>query len=498
MRKNLLALSIAAMVGGLSGAASAAVITAGTTATVLEPTTTGVGHILTVPYFSTQGNNKTLLNIVNTDTINGKAVKLRFRGAANSDDIFDITVYLSPGDVWTADVAADAAGFSRLVTDDNSCTLPSKQDIKNIGNNGRFKTDRVQAADPAQTREGYIEILNTANIPPLTGAVAGTNSALYNAIKHVGKTAPCTSGVMSLQDTDINAVAGDANQYQTRGYDNPTGGLTANWVLVNVNGFASHSGEAVAVRANLAAGGVSAPANVVWFPQTTDPVLVAPATVTSDPLLQLPAFLAQVAQYDLPDLSTPYVVAPGAGQPELQAIALANSLATLAVTNEYLTGNGFSTDWVFSMPTRRYAVALNYAAPAATRLLFNGANAAHFTALNTSLNADGSLACVTPGALRGYDREEETQGTFVISPESALRLCGETTVLAFNAKGNASVLDAKIARRDIATNFNEGWMRIATPARAGGSAFGLPIVGYAASKVSGANLGGTWRHRTVR
>ena len=36
MRKNLLALSIAAMVGGLSGAANAAVITAGTTATVLD------------------------------------------------------------------------------------------------------------------------------------------------------------------------------------------------------------------------------------------------------------------------------------------------------------------------------------------------------------------------------------------------------------------------------------------------------------------------------
>ncbi len=128
MRKNLLALSIAAMVGGLTaGAANAAVINdAGVSATGLQPTVTGVGHILTVPYFTTQGTNKTLLNIVNTDTTNGKAVKLRYRGASNSDDVFDITVYLSPGDVWTADVAADADGFSRLVTNDTSCTLPSR------------------------------------------------------------------------------------------------------------------------------------------------------------------------------------------------------------------------------------------------------------------------------------------------------------------------------------------------------------------------------------
>ena len=178
MRKNLLALSIAAMVGGLSGAANAAVLSGNTvtttTATRLLINPQGVGHILTVPYFSTQGNNKTLLSITNTDTTNGKAVKLRFRGAANSDDVFDITVFLSPGDVWTADVAADG-DISRLVTNDTSCTLPSAQDIKDLG--GKFKTNRVQGNAAAQTREGYVEILNTANIPVNTAA-----DSLYTAI----------------------------------------------------------------------------------------------------------------------------------------------------------------------------------------------------------------------------------------------------------------------------------------------------------------------------
>lgn len=87
MRKNVLALSIAALIGGAASAgqvfdnvgATAVPNGAGVyvPATALNPTVTGVGHILTVPYFTTQGTNKTLLNIVNTDNVNGKAVKRR-------------------------------------------------------------------------------------------------------------------------------------------------------------------------------------------------------------------------------------------------------------------------------------------------------------------------------------------------------------------------------------------------------------------------------------
>ena len=481
MRKNLLALSIAAMVGGLSGAANAAVIAvpAGpTAATALAINPQGVGHILTVPYFSTQGNNKTLLSITNTDTVNGKAVKLRFRGAANSDDIFDITVYLSPGDVWTADVAADG-DISRLVTNDTSCTLPSAQDIKDLG--GKFKTNRVQGAAAAQTREGYVEILNTADIPVNTAA-----GSLYTAIKHVGGKAPCTAAVMDAQATEL-ANAADA---ATRGYAHPTGQLMANWILVNVDGMASHSGEAVAVRAVNAAG-ANAAGNIVWFPQTTDaPTAGAVNTLTADPLLQSAGFAAEVANYDFPDLSTPYLAAPAAGAPETQARTLANQLAVRSVVNEYATSNGFSTDWVFSMPTRRYAVALNYADPAATRLLFNAGNATHFNTVNTSLNAAGTLACVTPGVMRGFDREETTQNSFVISPDTAMKLCGETSVLAFNNTG-ASVLGGLLARNNITTRGADGWLSINT----NNGGVGLPIIGFSALKANGANLGGTWKHR---
>lgn len=481
MRKNILALSIAAMVGGLSGVANAAVITTGT-ADALQINPQGIGHILLVPYFSTQENNKTLLSLTNTDLTNGKAVKLRFRGASNSDDIFDITVYLSPGDVWTADVAKDAAGFSRLVTTDNSCTLPSIQEIKDA-DNGRFKTNRVQGADAKQTREGYVEILNTANIAP--------GSALYTAIKHVNNKAPCTTAVM---DAQVNDLAADGSDAAARGYSNPTGGLMANWILVNLDTMASHSGEAVAVQAELA--GESAAGNIVWFPQTSDVAVGNVADFTADPLLNSAGFTG-TANYDFPDLSTPYLT--GGVTPSAQAAALSNSLAVTSVANEFVTSNGFSTDWVFSMPTRRYAVALDYAAAAAGRILFNAANNAHFSAKNTTLNADGSLACVKPGIPRSFNREEDTQQAgFVISPGSAtvVTYCGETSVLAFNSAGLPSVLGSLLARNDIKTRASEGWLTIPTPGAT--AAAGLPIVGFAATKVSGANLGGTWKHRGIK
>ena len=527
MRKNVLALSIAALVGGAANAAvfsngAATAHPSGAAATALNLSTTGVGHILTVPYFTTQGTNKTLLNIVNTDTTNGKAVKLRFRGATNSDDVFDITVFLSPGDMWTADIAAaeDGSGLSRLVTNDTSCTLPYKEDIRALG--GKFKTNRVIDNSAAQTREGYIEILNTADIPPTladaagTGALTATANPLYNAVKHAttGATAgtpTCATAVLDLQENDVVAAGTNANSWNVRGYNFPSGGLTANWTVVNVAGFASFSGEATAVAAQTAApANANGVGNLVWFPQTdaaqaNGGLSTAANALSADPLLATGR--VQSAMYDYPDLSTPYT---GAVTAAAQANALTAALATTSVSNEYITGNGFSTDWVFSQPTRRYHVAVDYAAAAANRLVFRdgGAGTDYFTAANTRLNAANQIAgaaantvaCVTPGQLRAYNREELTRSTFVISPATALHLCGEVSVLSFNNTGE-SVLNGSLTRNDLSTGAGlaEGWFRVATPSATTTPAVdGLPIIGYSAAKVNGSNLGGAWTHRTAR
>ena len=171
MKKNVLALCITAAMLGLTGGAqamNAAPLVGAPTGSTLALNEAGVGHSLFVPYFTAQDTNSTLINLVNTDRVNGKAVKIRFRGAANSDDLFDFQVFLSPGDVWTASVSKGADGYAKLTTNDASCTKPAKA----ILNATPFKSTRLDTANlagdalMAGTREGYIEIFNMADIPP--------------------------------------------------------------------------------------------------------------------------------------------------------------------------------------------------------------------------------------------------------------------------------------------------------------------------------------------
>ena len=424
MKKNVLALSITAALVGVTGGAHAMTNTpAGASATVSEFNGQGVGHKLIVPYFSTQSNNNTLLNIVNTDLANGKAVKVRFRGAANSDDIFDFQVFLSPGDVWTAQMNTGLDGRSRFTTNDATCTKPDKS----VLNNTSFVTDRLDttmttAQKANGTHEGYIEILNMADIPKLAAAVAGPladlntdfkagvnataggDNPLYTAIKHVKGIAPCASSTapgtaassaawafLDANNLTYSAVP-LANSPTTAGLLPPTTGLLANWTIINVVGAASYSGEAAAIEArDVAATTATSPTvgnagervnmgNVVYWPQTSTPVDAVGVTTnaelfTADALFRTKdvyktstanvisaagAAAIQAAFYDLPDLSTPYNKT--AATPLAQAKALTDSLATRSVRNEFITDRAISatTDWTFSQPTRRYSTAFNY------------------------------------------------------------------------------------------------------------------------------------------
>ena len=222
MKKNVLALSIAAMIGGLgfAGAASAQ----------LAVNESGHGHMLLVPYYTAQNGNMTVFHVVNTDTVNGKAVKVRFRGASNSDDVLDFQVFMSPGDVWTAAVTQGSDGVANLVTADGTCTLPAI--AKGVA--VPFVQDRLpstmSAADKASnTREGYVEIFNMADIDSSKQTVYGgvgnavpVNAPLYTAIKHVNGVAPCTDSV--LQST----LAWD-NTTVNNGLLAPSNGFTGSW-----------------------------------------------------------------------------------------------------------------------------------------------------------------------------------------------------------------------------------------------------------------------------
>ena len=544
MKKNVLALSIAAMIGGLgfAGAASAVVINGtgtaptaavlgATNATAFELTNGGVGHNLIVPYFTAQDGNMTVLHLTNTDVKNGKAVKVRFRGAANSDDILDFQVLLSPGDVWTGAVTAGADGVAQLTTADGTCTVPTL--TKGVAQS--FDTRRLQgslsAADKAAgTREGYVEIFNMADIPDAAvyGALKIAKSDLFTAIKHVGGVAPCTASVIDTALLETNYTEPTA---AAAGFATPTTGLMGDWYIINVAKTTTFSGGATALTA-VSAAGVAGRGNFVLFPQLSASV-GSPDAYTADPALRtvaanasttkdaagvvgaLPAGytlpVVEAAYYDLPDLSTPYlapantpITAAGAA---IQAELLTQQLAVKSITNQYANDASITakTDWVFSMPTRRYSVAMDYRADAPVRVFTPGIlnGTAFFYTGNTAV--DAGKICVNSDGQSFFDREETTKSSgAVFSPGSVdkTRFCGETSVLSF-ADAGTSVLGATVARQDTGSSaYVNGWSVIST---ANGGA-GLPILGSSFIKLTNpqasAGMSGTygitWPHRFTK
>lgn len=551
MKKNVLALSIAAMVGGLgfAGAASAAVIPGTgadlttTDATELQVDPSNMGHMLLVPYFNAQAGNTTVFHVVNTDTQNGKAVKVRFRGASNSDDILDFQLFLSPGDVWTGAVSESASGVAQLVTNDGTCTAPAiAKGVATPFNTQRLNSKLSAGEKANQTREGYLEIFNMADIPM---TASGTKD-LYNAIKHVKGNAPCAvegsdarkllNGIAVRDFSVLPAGSSITLEQEARkaGFDTPTGGLMGDWYIMNVAQTTTFAGAATAVAAKTAAG-VNGRGNFVHFPQANS--VIASGTIanyTSDPLLSAgfvwngtayvnkPSTATVVARnYDLPDMSTPYTVTtPGtAVTPGVQADNLTTAIAVTSVTNQYAMDSVVSakTDWVFSMPTRRYQVAANYDAATndnAYRVFTkNPATAGAtdwFHAGNTSVDTAGNI-CVKADSQQFWDREENTPEPGaeepVFSPSTpgeaaVVRFCGEVSVLTFK-DANTSVLGATVARQNVDEGpYENGWAVVNTT---NGTA-GLPILGSSFIKLTNpqaaagtvGTYGITWPHRFTR
>jgi len=560
MKKNVIALSAVAALLSMAGVAQASVIpaaagdeanaAAGVTvvpATDVVVNSRGLGHKLVFPYFTTQGSNNTLINVVNTDTRNGKAVKVRFRGAGNSDDLFDFQVLMSPGDVWTASLAQGADGVTRLTTADNTCVIPSKAAINTAFTN----TLRVDPSKDiaAQTREGYVEIINMADIPPVVYNNTTTTTvanALFGVVKHnASGVATCDStatgvAVLAKLKNDPVATYGIAatNSLNALGLSFPTTGLAGDWVVLNTESQAAWSGSAVALEAQAA--GAAAWGNAVFFPQlASDYAIGTNANLTTDPLLV--GGVVSPLSYDFPDLSTAYFAAATAAT---QRAETTTALSSAYLANEWNSDAniGGSTDLLFSQPMRRYWAAVNYKASAASAptsttgsvavALYNplggvaagnvlvagssdttvaGASAAlaalasvtdaavPYRTVNTTLS--DRLLCLKDVSLTQYDREEVTTTTdFVVSPgtRGQLNICGEAAVTSINAGGStaASALEAAVARNDVTLSFTkDGWLSLDLSKL---NALGLPVVGASFVKVSNAvqSYGFAFPHKT--
>jgi hypothetical protein len=510
MKKNSLTTAIVAGFAGVAGLAGVA------NAVNLNPD--GLGQVLIYPYYTVNGGNATLISVVNT-TAAAKAVKVRFLESLNSAEVLDFNLYLSPFDVWAAEITAAGTG-AQLTTADRSCTVPNVFANQPVA----FRTFEFEENNPdilgllgessqERLRQGHVEMIEMGTLFNITGFGPAT------AVTHGASGIPSNCAVVE------NAWAQGGNWSTTQGalaVNAPTGGLFGAGTIVDVafgralpynadalDGFWTNAGipdDDAAIAATRSQADLHEP------PGTIDPTL---ANVRTAPTVAT----ARIFDTGFPD-------------------AVSAVLMSRFIYNEYniSTGLAAASEWVITFPTKRLHtyVGTSAAAPANVRPFSDNVDSGSPASLRDGLPFDTNGACDAI-AFRYWDREERTTTTGVdFSPPRAtpgLSLCWESNVLAFNqslgtttATAVLGVTAAQGANGVSPIVFQQGWARIEfdDPSAGGFQNFldsglregdnnrvaviGLPVVGFWAADYLNANVaagvranfGGINKHRQDR
>ena len=194
-KTRMISTAVAAAVGTFAGGAQA-----------VNLGQDGQGQVLIFPYYSAQPKGSTAIdtyiNIINSDTVLGKAVKVRFIEAKASREVLDFNLYLSPNDMWAGAITRNAAGNAILRTWDNSCTAPEiltpagtssttagvTREVAFV--NFDYAGDAVKDDSLTRAMEGYVEIIQMADLTSGTKTVGGDLIDTYAQSKHAATGVP--------------------------------------------------------------------------------------------------------------------------------------------------------------------------------------------------------------------------------------------------------------------------------------------------------------------
>jgi hypothetical protein len=436
----------------------------------------GTGQVLIYPYYTVRtvgagaAPYNSLLSVVNSNG-SAVAVKVRFIEGRNSREVLDFNLFLSAYDVWTAAVVPVGTGAGVLTTD-TSCTVPTVTstpvpfvNFAYAGDGGGDGLDR--------TTEGYIEIIEMGPID--------SKSTTEGGVTHV-------SGVPTCAGTGATDAGNAINGNST------IGGLFGGVSLVNVLAGVDIGENAVALDNFRTTAKYDLPGDIKPDLQDVDP----PTAVLFD------------------------------GQQVRSATGFATNIDAVSalfmmehVYNEFVldTVTKSGTDWVLTMPTKRYY----YNSDGSVNYLFQR---------NFVTNACDDIG------LTVYDREERTpkapQGFSPPPPPGKVAgLCWEANVLTFNGTnilGSANSISATVS-------YQNGWANLlfgpvtkfdgafahqlpasaitttqisGSTTTAPGTFLGLPVIGFAAQSFTNgtlkdptgsliqANYAAAFEHRGVR
>ena len=432
----------------------------------------GLGQVLIYPYYTVNAGFGTLLSVVNT-TPNGKALKLRFHEGRNGRAVFSLNLYLSPFDVWVAQVysSGDENSGASIATNDLSCVVPalllpidpgSGLPRANFSNAAYSGTNADGGpTDVSRTREGFFDVIEM-------GEVTDAAQHTLTAITHDGNGVPASCEQIHAA---WSAPGGYWGQNAQTDLAPPTGGLYGAESIINVAEGLMYTINATAID------GFS---NAV---QHTGPGDAAPDLNTVSPNAggTYTAFIPVGARLIDADF----------GKPEDAVSAL---LTVDNVYNEFVVDAaiGARTDWIVTLPTKRF-----YTDPA--WLAATGTSTPNpFDTVFSSAN--GGTSC-SPTAPQLFNREEQTAAgcSLLCSPQPSFALCFNANAVTFDpgsALGSQLVIDsAFISRVDPAgLGFTSGWLRLDLTVDITGSLdfnhvvtavngprlLGLPAIGFSA------------------
>ena len=463
-KRKSLYLALAAGIGAVGVAGSASAVN-------IAPN--GLGQVLIYPYYTVRGGTDTALSVVNT-TASGKAVKVRFTEGKNSREVLDFNLYLSPHDAWSGMVTATADG-AKIITNDNSCTAPA---ITKGSTNGQAFVNYAYAgavlegivdsggdgesATLDRTREGYFEIIEMGTI---------TNPAILAAITHNSAGTPANCSLVS-GSIDMSVATGGANAVGVL-----TGGLSGAATLINVAAGTDYSYEPVVLASFRNAASLGA-----WY---------APGSIRPDMRDARP--VTSIVFKTGSTVTTDWAASSTRSTDYDSVNAVSALLMHHHLINEYVldTITASGTDWVITMPTKRYYVPVD-STPLAQTI---------YAPFTTSFYTGG--AC-EPMTLAQYNREEQTVSTpGGFSPPApgpaGTSLCWESTVMTFKNSNNLN--SSNSVNFDV--SYENGWANItftqsyasllAAPLSvpAGVHTYvGLPTVGFMFADYVNGNVGG--------
>lgn len=303
--------------------------------------THGEGQVLLFPYYTVRGNFATLVTVVNTHE-SYKALKVRFLEGRNSREVLSFNLFMPPNDVWVGAVVPTATG-ARLVTNDNSCTIPNDlftetrttaqglapNEFSNFNYSGaQADTSGTAFSGLDRTREGFFEIIEMGVVNPAES---------FSARDIVDHLKPRVTGTPTNCAALVAFEPGPSNtnrfQFPNIGEPilaAPKGGLYGRASLLDASTGANYTYKATALESW---------SDTVRYTAAGD---AGPALADASPVNSL--------------VTTPDGIVASKWRSGADAVTAA--LMRYEIKNEFVldSGTASQTDWIVAFPTKRYYV----------------------------------------------------------------------------------------------------------------------------------------------